>query len=77
MEDDWAITAKLDAPAREQFWRVEAPSARLGPMTDTTADNAHEVDEVDEEDGYETCRRGPSLPVLMFLVLAFMALRRP
>jgi LmbE family N-acetylglucosaminyl deacetylase len=25
LEDDWAIGAKLDAPAPEQFWRLDAP----------------------------------------------------
>jgi hypothetical protein len=25
LEDDWAIGAKLAAPAPEQFWRIEPP----------------------------------------------------
>jgi uncharacterized protein (DUF305 family) len=42
-------------------------------MTDTTAAEDAD-DEMEEEDGYDTRRRGPSIPVLVFLVLAFMGL---
>jgi uncharacterized protein (DUF305 family) len=43
----------------------------MGPMSDTTTD---EPDQGDAEDEYESSRRGPSIPVLVFLVLAFMGL---
>jgi LmbE family N-acetylglucosaminyl deacetylase len=34
LEDDWAITRKLDAPAPEQFWRVEPPPPGWERLTD-------------------------------------------
>jgi uncharacterized protein (DUF305 family) len=46
-------------------------------MTDVTSDRDNEEDEYEEDDeydAYETRRRGPSIPVFVFLVLAFMGL---
>jgi hypothetical protein len=34
LEDDWAIGAKLAAPAPEQFWRLDAPPAGWEGLVD-------------------------------------------
>jgi hypothetical protein len=34
LEDDWAISAKLAAPAPEQFWRLAPPPAGWERLAD-------------------------------------------
>jgi hypothetical protein len=34
LEEDWQIGAKLDAPAPEQFWRIDPPPAGWERLAD-------------------------------------------